>query len=1222
MDATASLERRIVTVLFADLVGFTALAESLDAEDVASVQDAYFSLVREVMGRYGGSLEKFIGDAAMAVFGVPRTNEDDALHAVRAGLALTAGIEALSSRLAIDSSPLRLRVGVNTGEVAYATGGPDAGRVTGDVVNVAARLQSAAEPGRVLAGDATCLAIEEAVELDARQLYDLRGKASHVGARHIAAIRPDRSRDHAMGTLRAPMLGRQRESIELLAALERTRTGVAVRYTVVAPPGTGKSRLVEELAGRLDTAAHVVWRSRIDLGGLEPGALVAELLGTFADGRAEAGRAGVVTVEPVSQAPPLTDLARLSEARAERFEAWLDRFDASAGGRMQVWIVEDVHRASGDVLAFLARAGTRTTPHGRFVLATARPSLHEAAPGWPTEDAGVLIDLSPLADADTSDLVHALVGDALPEDLVGAVVVRAGGNPLFVEELLRTWVGIGLLVQERTGWRLATGPSSADLPTTVQAVYAAQLDDLPGTARDVARRGAVAGRRFPVAALRRLGLAEGGIGPGVETLTQRAVIGGPHDDAILGDTYTYRHALLRDAGYASLARVDRARLHVGLAGWLEEVAGDHGDAVAEMIGRQYASAVDALPTLATGVDHLGRDDLRRRAAGWLDRAALREFRHAAYDGAAALLDEAIRLTPDADRVDRARRLALLGRGVAPSGDTNRAAEHLEAARTLYAAAADEGAGEIARDGYARASESLSRLLLEQLRFRDGAALAADALARVGDRGDPASARLTLAAAHGAFFEDNLPEPAFEAVDRVVAVARAAGDRELELDALHLRSIVTAEHGGGRDTSWVALARDLERWPLVVGALINEARDRSDEGWATVEPLLEESDRLARAHGLRQSLAWIGYARTEMHLLTGSWDDLLAVGDENLMLADRYAYVRAGVRTWFAMRPVIRDRADIDRASRMAEWFAARLSVPDSPYGRLMHAAIDVDLRALGIGTTPDPEPDRLTESWRLAYDDASFVAAQDTVLDAWLRSDRLEAVRRSLAAITEARSGESEGLGPGIARHLAGSPGRTCRRSRICGDDGARGTRQPPWLSGRMVGQSGHRDPRGRRRSLHGRASRAHLDRPRLGDIAVGRHLSRRRSTPLLPQVGGTDASADRLLVSASLLLVVLGGATGLLGARPISCLTASAGRDLPVQLHLEHRVALGVVVRLGGGVSHDGLLVGLGARISLVVHGCRPLVRLPPHATTPWRRSLSYARHRAGHPRPTPARP
>src|SRR5215208_5326812 len=199
MTAGRAVERRIVTVLFADLVGFTSLSERLDAEDVALVQDAYFDAVRETVARHGGMLEKFVGDAVMAVFGAPRSRDDDPERAVRAGLALVAAVERLGATLALEPGVLRLRVGVNTGETVYGEATAERGPVTGDAVNVAARLQAAADPGTVVVGDLTALSVADAVELAQLEPLELKGKAAAVPVWRVVALYPERSRERALG---------------------------------------------------------------------------------------------------------------------------------------------------------------------------------------------------------------------------------------------------------------------------------------------------------------------------------------------------------------------------------------------------------------------------------------------------------------------------------------------------------------------------------------------------------------------------------------------------------------------------------------------------------------------------------------------------------------------------------------------------------------------------------------------------------------------------------------------------------------------------------------------------------------------------------------------------------------------------------------------------------------------------------------------------------------
>ncbi|HET7028783.1 MAG TPA: adenylate/guanylate cyclase domain-containing protein, partial [Candidatus Limnocylindrales bacterium] len=650
--ASAMVERRIVSVLFADLVSFTTLSERLDAEDVATIQDAYFTVVRETIGRYGGQVEKFIGDAVMAVFGVPRAREDDAERAVRTGLALVAAVDQLGARLALDDGGLRLRVGVNTGEVVHATGGPDAGRVTGDTVNTAARLQTAAAPGGVLVGEDTALAVADAVVLEAVAPLELKGKTRRVAAWLVTGIRPERSRELAMGALRAPTIGRDRELTLLTARLDVVREqGVTERWLVVAPPGVGKTRLVDELTRRVeaDPRPPLVRRLRLrpEASGFEALAplVAAAIVGPEdlvtrlrAAGLAHA-RAGVVADElrdlasgGAAAATASSERRPQAADRAARFGAWLDGLDALAADRAEVWIVEDVHWAGPDVVAFLDEVMARSPRGGRLIVATARPSFAEGAAWADGDGAGGRrsFGLATLHETDASALVHELVGDALPDALVARVAERSDGNCLFIEELLRSWVGTGALVRGTGGWTLTIDPDDAALPSTVQTIYAAQLDDLPTGARAAARRASVAGRRFPLAALDALGVPAAEAA--VEELGRRALVSGPYADPATGDSFAYRHALLRDAGYASLARAERADLHVRLARWLEAAAGDDGDALAAAIGDHLARALASAPALASEVaPGLDREACGEEAATWFERAGTR----ALADGAAA-----------------------------------------------------------------------------------------------------------------------------------------------------------------------------------------------------------------------------------------------------------------------------------------------------------------------------------------------------------------------------------------------------------------------------------------------------------------------------------------------------------------------------------------------------------------------------------------------------------
>ena len=623
---------------------------------------------------------------------------------------------------------LQLRVGVNTGEVVHATSGPDEGRVTGDTVNTAARLQTAARPGTVLIGELTALTVAETIETEPIGSVELKGKAEPVRVWEATGARSQPSREEALGALKAPMLGRDAELGRLhdaIGAISRDRR--ADRIVIVAPPGVGKSRLLAELAA---TTSATVLRARVRPQATAPYETVAQLLAAadttgLAEALANAGvpdaRASVIREEVARLVEPAGDTAGgggdLAAERDARFDAWVSALDVLSRGA-SVWLIEDVHWAGGDLLAFLDHAGRAPSRDGRLVVATARPSLLETAPEWCE---GQRIDLAPLPPTEASALVRALLGSALPDQLLAAVVERSDGTPLFIEELLRTWASVGTLVLADGAWHLAVQPESVALPPTVQAIYAAQLDDLPPDARQVARRGAVAGRRVPLAAFPSLEL-DGRRG-GMDALHRRAFVAGPFDDPITGEGYAYRHALLRDAGYASLARAERARLHVAMARWLAETAGDRADIVAEAVAEHNASALESLPAIAGG-DLPDRATLMREAAAWYERAAEAALRLAAHEAAQRLFARSIELTDAGSPLDLARRRLRLGEILAASADLDAGIGEMEAALEGFA-------GDAA--GTAGAAYALGLAYMQQIRFPEAEELAAATIASLHGR---------------------------------------------------------------------------------------------------------------------------------------------------------------------------------------------------------------------------------------------------------------------------------------------------------------------------------------------------------------------------------------------------------------------------------------------------------------------------------------------------------
>jgi class 3 adenylate cyclase/tetratricopeptide (TPR) repeat protein len=993
VSADRVVERKIVSVLFADLVGFTSLSEQLDAEDVAAVQMAYFDTVRETIERYGGRLEKFIGDAAMAVFGVPRTRDDDAERAIRAALALAAAIEQLAARVGLESGALAVRVGVNSGEVIHT---PDAGHeeamVTGDPVNVAARLQAAAAPGEVLVGEATALAAAEVIDLGEARALELKGKAEPVLARRAIAVRPERSREVAMGTLRAPLLGRAEELARLLDELEHARSEPR-RLLVVAPPGVGKTRLVDELATRIPDAAVARTRLRPDvLAPFEPIAQLFLTAGAADESSLEkrlraAGtppaRARVLVEEAVAVMRPTGDAASGGD-RENRFAAWLQVLDALAG----VWLVEDVHWAGGDLLAFLAFAGE--APGRRLVLTTSRPSLLETAAQW---CAGASrLDLEPLQEAAASDLVRGLVGDALPDELVHRIAERSDGNPLFIEELLRTWISIGTLVEQDGAWTLTRAAGDVPLPQTVQAIYSAQLDDLPPSARDVARRASVAGRRFPLSALDSLHVAHAD--EGVELLTRRALMAGPSADALFGPSYAYRHALLRDAGYASLARAERARLHASLAAWLEGAAGENRAQVAEPIARHYARALDSMPALAReAAPGLARDECRRLAATWFERAAEAALELAAHESARELLGRAFELTDDEEAIDKARRLTALGKLTASSADMDEGARLLEKALELARSVGD-------RQQIARAAAALSWVLDQQVQFMPAARMADEALNEIGERDDLATALLLVRRATAINNGSDAVDAPRADAERALAIAKATNDRRLELEAFDLLMSLRSDD----PVAWQEveqLALEIGAWDKAADAILSQALrlvpDRADDA----RPLVDRAIELCEARGLRESLAWSHYAAVEIGLVAGDWDAAVASARRALDIGVPNGYDRAVVRTWSTVLPIAAARSDEALLDQGYVWLTHRFREPESPspYALIMMAARQLEIASRGLRDPFVPDVEERLASFELRYSTPSWLAALEAVLDSWLGAGELDGARRALARL-------------------------------------------------------------------------------------------------------------------------------------------------------------------------------------------------------------------------------
>jgi tetratricopeptide (TPR) repeat protein len=954
--------------------------------------------VRETIERHGGQLEKFVGDAAMAVFGAPRVRDDDAERAVRAGLALVAAIARIGSGLGLDEGALRIRVGVNSGEAVYGEATADRGPVTGDTVNVAARLQAAAEPGSVVVGELTALAVSDVIELEPIGPLDLKGKSDGVLAFRVAGIHPERSRERALGGLRAPIIGRERE----LEQLDRAAGKGSRRIVVVAPPGVGKTRLVEELGDHSTTTGNVVLRARLRPDLLSPFEPVGQLVRSVGEpddviGRLAVGRAEVVRDALVAVIAPVEAPASLWEERDRLFAAWLEGLDALAGERDSVWLVEDLHWASGDFLAFLDFAGRASAIRGRLVVGTSRPTLLESAGAWC--DGGDVLHLNPLPEAETAALVRALVADALPAELVDRIAEASGGNALFVEELLRTWASAGALVQAADGtWAFVADAQDVTLPPTVQAIYAGQLDDLPSQARAAARNASVAGRRFPLAALEPLGVDEAT--EAVATLERRALVAVAAADPILGASYVFRHALLRDAGYASLARGDRARLHVLLADWLAALPDEATPTLAEVIARHYAAAFEIAPSLAPDIGGRRREHVRDAAADWFERAAEVAVRFAAWDSARALAQRSLELSAGAPPLVRGRRLERLARPTANTVGVGEAEPILRDALEQYRLGrADDEAG--ARKGLTSAGATLGDLLQSQTRFAESEQLATSLLQEVGQPDDAATGRLLVMRSSAIVSAwDDYDRSEADAV-RALALAREAGDSNLELDALTISARIQTERGDLQAYEvWKEveqLARRAGNWEKVSAAARIQATRELEDSPDEVVLRLTAARGVVDAYGLIEDGAWCDYGLAEAYLAAGCWDEAIAAGRRALTVAARHDFNRVAVRTWFVLLPIARARGREDLIGEASKLFAKRLgNEPDSHYARVIATAAHLQFAASGLEPPFVPDVESRLSSFDLAHDGPSWLAAIETLVAAWLEGGELDGTEQAL----------------------------------------------------------------------------------------------------------------------------------------------------------------------------------------------------------------------------------
>jgi class 3 adenylate cyclase/tetratricopeptide (TPR) repeat protein len=662
--------RKTVTVVFCDVTGSTALSEGLDPETLRDLLSRYFATAQSVLVRHGGTVEKFIGDAVMAVFGVPVVHEDDAVRAVRAVVELRAALERLNDEAEREHGVrIVTRTGVNTGEVIVGGAGSstDQRLATGGAVNVAARLEQAAAPGEVLIGSQTYGLVRDAVVAEAVDPIEAKGMSEPVAAWRLVAVRPEVPA--FAQPLRTPFVGRRAELARLTSAFETAaRTGSCELATVVGTPGIGKSRLARELVGPLETRASVLVGRCLAYGEgisyLPLREVVSEVAGD--DPRPELVRLladvqrGDVAARLIAGA-----VGGSAEAGSPEETAWAFRrlFETLASVRPLVLVVDDVHWADATLLDLLEYLAGSSSGAPILIVCLARPDLFDVRPSWAAAHRrGTLVELEPLEPVEADSLVDALLREHdLPSRLRGRVVESAEGNPLFVEQLL------AMLADD-------PGAGEHEVPATINALLAARIDRLEPDERGALQRAAVEGRLFHRGAVASL-LEHGngsGVGPILLALARKQFVRPDRSRYAGDDGFRFNHVLIRDVAYSSMPKELRAALHERLASWLEGHADDLTGGE-EIVGYHLEQAYRYRVELGR-VDE-GARELAERAGRLLARAGRRALDRFEPGTAVALLDRACRLL-EVDARERAALLPDLGVALAANGAVDSAASVL------------------------------------------------------------------------------------------------------------------------------------------------------------------------------------------------------------------------------------------------------------------------------------------------------------------------------------------------------------------------------------------------------------------------------------------------------------------------------------------------------------------------------------------------------------------
>jgi len=908
---TAGEERKVVSVLFVDLVGFTSRSDRADPEDVRATLRPYHERVKADIERFGGTVEKFIGDAVMAVFGAPVAHEDDAERAVRSALRILDTIEELRA----DGLEIAVRAAVTTGEAVVALGArPERGEgiVTGDVVNTAARLQSAAPVGAVLVDEATMRSAESAITFEPLEPVEAKGKAEPIPVWRATHARSRVGQPET--ATHTPFVGREHEQTLLLETFLRAERESSVQLvTVVGEPGIGKSRLVTELRATLDDRPDLItWRHGRCLPYGEGitfwalGEIVKAEAGILdsddqhvATSKLDEAVAGLFPEESerawfASRLAPLVGAGGDGAAvgREEAFTAWRRFLEAMAVRRPCVLVVEDLHWADGALLEFLEHLLDWSMPVPLFLLCTARPELFERQSSWGGgKRNATTISLAPLSTEEAGRLLQVLLGRTLlPAETQAVLLERTGGNPLYAEQFAR-------MLSERGGIENLT------VPETVQALMAARLDTLRPELKGLLHDAAVVGRVFWSGAVAAVGERERDeVRRDLNELVRREFVRPVRISSIEGeDEFSFWHALVRDVAYQQIPRSPRAEKHVAAAVWVKETAGERLADHADILVHHYAQALELVQ--AAGEERPGIEESLVRfllLAG--DRAVPLdpETAESYYRRARAL----------SEHDERARAIAL--RKLAPAlnarGANAEAIEAYEEAIPLLRAFDERAAavamlelgqafwvrrqGERADAAYLEAISILERdpgpdLVMAYGRAAQGLAIAG----RLGEAGTLLARGSTAA-------------------------------RELEVEdpyLLQARATVRSYEGDPRCVDDFRQARDLCLRlgdTRAAGVAFNNLADATGwfDGLRPAREIWDEGIEFSRGRGRTANVMWQRGERLRCLYHAGDWDELLDEADEILRWASEHGYGQLEVFAQRELADVLTHRGSVVDAS--------------------------------------------------------------------------------------------------------------------------------------------------------------------------------------------------------------------------------------------------------------------------------------------------------------------